>query len=104
VLDSNINSGQAELMTDEVGELHQLRESLRGHCLVLAKHGKDPLEGTWWGQDFDRYVVLLDTLARQFGILEVPIFPWTFKTVVAVDERCRAVGLLDGPPFLSKPA
>lgn len=88
-------------MADEV---EALRESLRAHWAVLAKHGRDPLEGTSWGPDFDRYVGLLDTLARGAGTFEVPALPWTSRTLVDVDERCRAEGLLDGPPLLGSSA
>ena len=90
-------------MTDDGGELHQLRESLRTHYLVLAEHGKDPWTEIM-GADFDRYVVLLDTLARQSGSLEVPTSPWPLKTVVSVDKQSKAVGILNGPPLLGGPA
>jgi len=81
-------------------EMQALRESLRAHWAVLAQHGRDPLEGTSWGPDFDRYVGLLDTLAREAGTFKVPALPWTSRTLVDVDERCRAEDLLDGPPLL----
>lgn len=88
-------------MADEV---QALRESLRAHWAVLAQHGWDPLEGTSWGPDFDRYVGLLDALARESGTFEVPALPWTSRTLVAVDERCRAERLVHGSPLLGPSA
>jgi len=88
-------------MTDQVQEL---RESLRAHWALLVQHGKDPLEGTTWGPNFDRYVRLLDALARESGTFEVPALPWTSTTLVAIDERCRAERLLEGLPLLGPSA
>ena len=85
-------------------ELQELRESLRAHWAALAQHGRDPLEGTSWGPDFERYVGLLDALARESGTFDVPALPWTSRTLVAVDERCRTERLIDGSPLLDRRA
>ena len=89
---------------DMSDELRELRESLRSHWGLLAEHGRDPLEGTSWGPDFDRYVGLLDVLARESDAFEVPSLPWTSRTLADVDERCRVAGLLNGEPLLPLPA
>lgn len=84
---------------DDRAELMRLRESIREHWAMLSGRGKDPLDGVTWSPDADRFDALLRSLATQAELV-APVLPWTNAERLAVDELCRAVGVLDGPPLL----
>lgn len=85
---------------DDKDEFVQLRESIRMHWAMVSSHGKHPLDGLTWGPEADRYDSLLNAAAQRAGLADLPALPWTSRQRHEVDERCRAVGVVSGPPLL----
>ena len=94
---ATVHPGQVS--DDDLAELTRLRESIRDHWATLSGLGRDPLGGSTWSPDTDRFDSLLQALATQSG-LDPPELPWTNLQRLGVDDLCRSAGILDGLPLL----